>query len=282
MDALDDVPLLSTLVGLTVVTLSWISGWIQDEHRCSAAWWIHIVCVQIVLTSCSILTSVPCVRKALQLENIWNTTSQPTAGRTSSIGVDTARKATRFRATCGSTWTFIGRNTSARNVESVVRTSLTWRHTCEWCIPRTSLSSARSAVEALQSRAFWHGTVGNTARSGRSNVTCARRGLRSLAVFMCISRPGCMHVSSCLNYLVLIDYNRLVLAALLMNRCLYTCWYGLARQSKNTEDESLVNSMWSKVYVTVGCPSVCLSVPSINSSNGGRQVCCWVPCGQEV
>ena len=77
-------------------------------------------------------------------------------------------------------------------------------------------------------------------------------------------------MSSCLNYLVLIDYNRLVLAALLMNRCLYTCWYGLAMQSKNTEDESLVNSMWSKVYVTVGCPSVCLSHRSTAAMAAGR------------
>ena len=28
--------------------------------------------------------------------------------------------------------------------------------------------------------------------------------------------------------------------------------------------------------------SVCLSVPSIDSSSGGRWVCCWVPCGQEI
>ena len=33
--------------------------------------------------------------------------------------------------------------------------------------------------------------------------------------------------------------------------------------------------MRSIVYVTVGRPSVRLSVPSIDSSNGGRRVCCW-------
>ena len=27
-------------------------------------------------------------------------------------------------------------------------------------------------------------------------------------------------------------------------------------------------------------PSVCLSVPSIDSSNGGRRVCCWAPCSR--
>ena len=32
---------------------------------------------------------------------------------------------------------------------------------------------------------------------------------------------------------------------------------------------------WRVVYVTVGCPSVCLSVPSIDSSSGVRLVCCW-------
>jgi len=28
--------------------------------------------------------------------------------------------------------------------------------------------------------------------------------------------------------------------------------------------------------------SVCLSVPSIDSSSGSRWVCCWAPCGQEI
>ena len=36
-------------------------------------------------------------------------------------------------------------------------------------------------------------------------------------------------------------------------------------------------SMSSRVYVMVRCPSVRLSVPSINRSNGGGQVCCWAP-----
>jgi len=35
-------------------------------------------------------------------------------------------------------------------------------------------------------------------------------------------------------------------------------------------------------YVTVGRLSVCLSVPSIDSSNDGRRVCCCAPCGQEI
>jgi len=38
--------------------------------------------------------------------------------------------------------------------------------------------------------------------------------------------------------------------------------------------------MQSMVYVTVGRPSVCLSVPSTDSSNAGRLVCCWAPCGR--
>ena len=40
--------------------------------------------------------------------------------------------------------------------------------------------------------------------------------------------------------------------------------------------------MRSKVYVTVGCPSVRLSVPSINRSSSVRWVCCWAPRGQEI
>ena len=39
------------------------------------------------------------------------------------------------------------------------------------------------------------------------------------------------------------------------------------------------HSMRSRVYVTAGRPSVCLSVPSIN---GCRRVCCRAPCGQEM
>jgi len=35
-----------------------------------------------------------------------------------------------------------------------------------------------------------------------------------------------------------------------------------------------------QVACTVGRPSVCLSVPSIDSSNAGRRVCCWAPCGR--
>jgi len=36
------------------------------------------------------------------------------------------------------------------------------------------------------------------------------------------------------------------------------------------------HSMRRRVYVTVGCPSVRLSVPSsIDCSSGGRRVCCW-------
>ena len=42
------------------------------------------------------------------------------------------------------------------------------------------------------------------------------------------------------------------------------------------------HSMRSRVYVTVGRPSVRPSVPSIDSSNGGRRVCCWALCGQEI
>ena len=36
------------------------------------------------------------------------------------------------------------------------------------------------------------------------------------------------------------------------------------------------------VYATVERPSIRLSVASINSSNGDRQVCCCAPCGQET
>ena len=38
--------------------------------------------------------------------------------------------------------------------------------------------------------------------------------------------------------------------------------------------------MWSRVYS--GRAFVRLSVPSIHSSSGGRRVCCWAPCGQEI
>jgi len=40
--------------------------------------------------------------------------------------------------------------------------------------------------------------------------------------------------------------------------------------------------MRRRVYVTVGRPSVRLSVTSIDSSNGGRLVCCWAPRGQKI
>ena len=43
-----------------------------------------------------------------------------------------------------------------------------------------------------------------------------------------------------------------------------------------------VCSMRSRVYVTVECPSVRLSVPSIDSSSGVQRVCCWAPCGLEI
>jgi len=34
--------------------------------------------------------------------------------------------------------------------------------------------------------------------------------------------------------------------------------------------------------ITVGCPSVRLAVASIDSSSGGRRVCCWAPCGYDI
>ena len=50
--------------------------------------------------------------------------------------------------------------------------------------------------------------------------------------------------------------------------------------------QCMYTSMRRRVYVTVGRPSVCLpihqSVPSIDSSSGLQQVCCWMPCGQEI
>jgi len=45
-------------------------------------------------------------------------------------------------------------------------------------------------------------------------------------------------------------------------------------------------SIWSRIYVMDGRPSVCLSIrspvclPSIDSSNGGLRVCCWAPWGR--
>jgi len=42
------------------------------------------------------------------------------------------------------------------------------------------------------------------------------------------------------------------------------------------------HSMRSKVYATVGRPSVRPFVPSIDCSNVDRWVCCWVPRGQEI
>jgi len=44
----------------------------------------------------------------------------------------------------------------------------------------------------------------------------------------------------------------------------------------------LPHTMQSRVYVTIGRSSVCLCVPSIDSSSGSRWVCCWAPCGQEI
>jgi len=38
--------------------------------------------------------------------------------------------------------------------------------------------------------------------------------------------------------------------------------------------------MQSTVYVTVGCPSVRSSVPSLDRSSGIRRVCCWAPSGR--
>jgi len=41
-----------------------------------------------------------------------------------------------------------------------------------------------------------------------------------------------------------------------------------------------------RVYVTVGCPStclsICLSVPSVDRCSRVYRVCCWVPCKQEM
>jgi len=42
------------------------------------------------------------------------------------------------------------------------------------------------------------------------------------------------------------------------------------------------HSMRTRVYATVESPSVRLSVPSIDNSNGCRWLCCWAPCGQET
>jgi len=44
----------------------------------------------------------------------------------------------------------------------------------------------------------------------------------------------------------------------------------------------LQTNVGTYVYATVERPSIRLSVASINSSNGDRQVCCWAPCGQET
>jgi len=45
---------------------------------------------------------------------------------------------------------------------------------------------------------------------------------------------------------------------------------------------TLSRTTWSKVCVTAGCPSTCLSVPSVNRSSNVQWVCCWVPRGQEI
>ena len=45
---------------------------------------------------------------------------------------------------------------------------------------------------------------------------------------------------------------------------------------------TLSRTTWSKVCVTAGCPSTCLSVPSVDRSSNVQWVCCWVPCGQEI
>ena len=46
------------------------------------------------------------------------------------------------------------------------------------------------------------------------------------------------------------------------------------------------HSMWSRVYKTVRCPSVRLSVsqsvPSVERSSGVRRVCCWAPYAQKI
>jgi len=41
-------------------------------------------------------------------------------------------------------------------------------------------------------------------------------------------------------------------------------------------------SMRSRIHITVGCPSDCLSVPSVDLCSSVRCVCCWVPRGQEI
>ena len=42
-------------------------------------------------------------------------------------------------------------------------------------------------------------------------------------------------------------------------------------------------SMWSRVYEMAELHLfMCLSVPSINSSSGGRLICCWAPSRQEI
>jgi len=43
-----------------------------------------------------------------------------------------------------------------------------------------------------------------------------------------------------------------------------------------------LHSMWSRVYETADRPSVCLSVPSVNSSSGVWRVCCWAPCLHDI
>ena len=42
------------------------------------------------------------------------------------------------------------------------------------------------------------------------------------------------------------------------------------------------HSLRSRVHVTLGRPSVLPCILSIDSSNSGRRVCCWAPCGQDI
>ena len=66
----------------------------------------------------------------------------------------------------------------------------------------------------------------------------------------------------------------------------FSCWFNdpilLIHYPIAAASIGLVCGTESTWHVTVGRPSVHLSVLSIDSSNGGRWVCCWASCVQEI
>ena len=67
--------------------------------------------------------------------------------------------------------------------------------------------------------------------------------------------------------------------ALFDNRILPTDWY---RNLSATFIIVIARIVCGWVCVMVQCPSICLSVPSVDHCSIVRRVCCWVPCRQAI